>query len=244
MEPYKNHINRALFERIEAYLLHTMDDATRLAFEQEMLTDEALRNEVHLQSRLLASAEVFSHTGEKQEGTGLSRIVSIKKWMRFSSYAAAAVAVILTMWWFQRNSYTTDKIVARYFTPDTGLPVVMSGENENYHFYDGMVSYKEEDYEKAIAIWMPLYQNNPGNDTLQYYLGVAYLNGNHNQAAVDFLTPVAENESSRWQQKSLWYLALAHLKNGNKKEALSLLRKLKDHEQAARLEKDIEKLSP
>jgi len=240
MAQYRDHIEEALFERIEAYLLNTMDASARAAFERELEASETLRNEVDLQRRLTAAVEIFSDAGEQQYRDP----VVVKKASHIIWYAAAAVAAILITWFYLNNSAPSpDKIYARYFIPDAGLPVVMSSVNENYDFYDGMISYKEEDYNKAIEIWKNIYRENATNDTVQYFIGVAYLN-NNDRNAIDYLLPVAENDNSRWQSKAIWYLALAYVKYGRKEEAVTWLKKLNGDERAIQLEKDIEKISP
>lgn len=243
MKEYKEHIDQQLFEQIEAYLLNTMDTARRAAFEREMEADERLRNEVHLQRRLTATAEAFSYMGEKQEQKEQPRSAAVKRMPHFAWYAAAAVVIVAVTWFYRNSTPSAEKIYARYFIPDAGLPVVMSSANDHYDFYDGMVSYKEGDYTRAIEIWKKVYLENAANDTLQYFIGMAYLNSN-DSSTVAYLLPVAGNDNSRWQPKAIWYLALAYVKYGSKEEAALWLKKLSNDEQARLLEKDIKKLSP
>lgn len=243
MKEYKEDIDQQLFEQIEAYLLNTMDAGRRAAFEREMEADEKLRNEVNLQRRLTAVAEVYSYTGEKHKQKEQPRPAAVKKLPHFAWYAAAAVVIVLATWFYRNSTPSAEKIYARYFIPDAGLPVVMSSANDNYDFYDGMVSYKEGDYNRAIEIWKKIHHENPANDTLQYFIGAAYLNNNDSNAIASLL-PVAENDNSRWQPKAMWYLALAYVKYGRKEEAAIWLKKLSGDEQARLLEKDIKKLSP
>lgn len=234
MAHYKDHIDQRLFEQIEAYLLDKMDADTRQAFENAMQTDEALKNEVELQRLLTMGIEAYVGSREAAPPPA-----AVKKISRTWLYAAAAVAIaVMSLLWFSRS--TADREFARYFVPDDGLPVVMSGSHDNYNFYNGMVSYKEEDYSKAIHIWQ---QIQPASDTVQYYLGVAMLNNNNSKEAIPFLLKVAQNNQSAWRLKATWYLALAYLKNNATKEAVAWLRKLENHEQARQLLNDIEKIS-
>lgn len=243
MEEYREHIDQQLFEQIEAYLLNTMDAGRRAAFEREMDADEKLRNEVNLQRRLTAVTEVFSYAGEKREQREQARSAVVKKLPHFAWYAAAAVVIVAVTWFYRHSTPSAEKIYARYFIPDAGLPVVMSSANDDYDFYDGMVSYKEGNYTRAIEIWKKIYLDNAANDTLQYFIGMAYLNSN-DSSAIAYLLPVAGNDNSRWQPKAIWYLALAYVKYGRKEEAAIWLKKLSNDEQARLLEKDIKKLSP
>ncbi|MGN6438631.1 MAG: tetratricopeptide repeat protein [Agriterribacter sp.] len=235
MAHYKDHIDQHLFEQIEAYLLHKMDADARAAFEKTMQADEALKNEVALQRLLTIGIEAHALSKE-----ATAPPPPVKKINRVWLYAAAAVAVaVISLLWFSHS--TPDKIFARYFVPDDGLPLAMSGNQGLYHFYNGMVSYKEEDYSKAIDIWQ---QIQPASDTVQYYLGVALLNNNNSTAAIPPLLKVAQTNESAWHLKASWYLALAYLKNNQTANAIAWLKKLNNEERARRLAKDIEKLSP
>lgn len=241
MAKYKNDIDKELFERIEAYIRDRMDADTRVAFEKEMRSDESLNREVMLQRRLMASVEVFAFN-ENEAGKQPATAIPVRRIGPRLSYVAAAAAVVLIVLliWFNRTSKPSiESLYADHFTADAGLPVVMSSVDENYAFYDGMVSYKEGDYSGAISRWREIDNT---SDTLSYYIGVAYLNSNNAAASIEYLSPVAENGGSAWQQKAIWYLALAHLKENNTTAAIDLLNRLQDYEQAKRLKKDIENL--
>lgn len=241
MAKYRDHIDQALFERIEAYILNTMDNDSRLAFEQEMSADAVLRNEVALQQKMIAAIEVRAHYDEvKTEAEQPHPVHAMKKYNRIGWYAAAAVVTIVVTWFFQNNPSPKD-IYTAYFTADDGLPVVMSGTHEDYSFYNGMISYKEGNYSEAIEIWKSVNKN---SDTLQYYRGAAYLNNNQAAQAIEYLLPLAKDYNTTWQQKAIWYLSLAYLKQGNKTETITWLIKLKDDHQAVQLLKTLQESSP
>lgn len=241
MAKYKEAPDQATFERIEAYLNQQMNTEEREAFERELAADELLRNEVALQRRLIAAAEVFSHPAAPAASIESAPAAPVRKIRSWIWYAASVALVLLVVWVYNRKPQTADKLFAAYFIPDAGLPVVMSGGEADYDFYDGMVSYKEEDYNRAIVIWKELYKKQASNDTLRYYMGVTYLNSN-NPEAIPQLLAVAENRESSWKTKATWYLALAYLKEGRNNEAIAWLDKLKDDEQAVVLKAAIKKL--
>lgn len=239
---YKDQIDKELFERIEAYIQNRMNADDRLSFEKEMEKDEKLRNEVDLQRRLMASVEVFSHNREEPLKPELNQKAPVKKLRSAWLYAAAAaVAIILITWFYQNQSNTSEQLYANYFVPDAGLPVVMSGENDRYDFYNGMVSYKEGDYQKAIDIWENIAEP---SDTIFYFTGIANLNNKNTAASIEHLIRVAHDNKSTWNRKAMWYLALAYLKLDEKEKALDWLNKLPDDEQAKLLIRDIHKTLP
>ncbi|HRN58272.1 MAG TPA: hypothetical protein PLL71_17555 [Agriterribacter sp.] len=244
MEEYSAHIDQQLFERIEAYLLHTMDASERSRFEAAMEGDEQLRNEVRLQRKLLAAAEtVFFDHKAVQHIPAAGNAAPVKKIsFKWWHAAAAALLVAAATWFYQSTTLTPNRLFANYFHADPGLPVVMSSTTE-YGFYDGMVSYKEGDYNKAVEIWTGLMEKGLRTDTLQYYIGVACLNNNHFETAVRYLLPVAENKAGEWQEKAAWYLALAYIKTGDTPAAIKWLEPLQHNSEAQLLIKALQKIS-
>ncbi len=239
MAEYNDHIDRELFERIESYILNRMEPATRAAFEAEMENDESLRNEVALQRNLVGAVEALSFAGKTSGNTKIAPVKKISRVWLYGAAAAATVLLVLLLRFFSSPSPSADSLFAGFFEADPGLPVVMSSGDNHYDFYDGMVSYKEQDYTKALSIWKDVVTP---SDTLTYYMGMANLNSGNTRATIEYLEPIAGNDSSAWQQKAIWYLALAHLKESNTPAAIEWLNRLQDNEQAKRLKEDIENL--
>ena len=243
MEEYKEHIDQQLFEQVEAYLLNTMDASERFQFEKAMADDVQLRNEVNLQRKLVAVAQTVSF-GDKavQHITAKESIAPVKRMSLKWWYAAAAILLIAAATWFYQSiAVTPDILFAGYFHADPGMPVAMSSTGE-YSFYDGMVSYKEGNYDRAIEIWTGLKEKGLPAGTLQYYLGVASLNKNDFKSATQYLLPVAENKVGEWHDKAVWYLALAYVKSNHLTEAIKWLHQLPDDGQAKLLIKELQKL--
>lgn len=244
MEAYREHIDQQLFEQIEAYLLDTMDASERFQFETAMADDVLLRNEVNLQRKLVAAVQTASFSSNAvQYVTAKESIAPVKK-MVFKWWHAAAATLLIAAatWFYQSTTVTPDKLFAGYFHADPGLPVAMSSTNE-YGFYDGMVSYKEGNYDRAIEIWTGVKEKGLPADTLQYYLGVACLNKNDYEAAVQHLLPVAENKMGEWHDKAVWYLALAYIKSNHLPEAIKWLQQLQYNSEAQSLIKALQKIS-
>lgn len=243
MDRYRKDINQETFERIENYLMDRMDATDKHLFEEEMASDELLRNEVNLQQRLFAFVEAGSFLSDQQDGSEPSEATVKKISFRWLYAAAAILAVSLMAWWFQsRSPSTPQQLYAEYFHPDPGLPVVMSSTSE-YAFYDGMVSYKEGDYKKAITNWEQLAMKQGYTDTLRYYLGAALINNNESAKAAVMFSALAEDNHSIWKEKAIWFLALIDIKTENVREAEKWLKQLPSDDKAKRLLIDIERIS-
>lgn len=236
---YRKEISKEEFERIEAYLLNTMQAQQRLQFEEEMSGDSLLRNEVELQQKLIAAVETGAFLTPQQPDTASAQPKIRNDRFRFVWYAAAVVAVlfVISLWFSRHQQPASQRLFVTYFQPDPGLPVQMSSTSA-YIFYDGMVSYKEGDYIQAISKWEQVASEQGYSDTLHYYIGVARLNNNEPQAAQRHLTTVAAMEGA-FRQKAVWYLALSYLRTGDDISTAQWLKQIPDDERAEGLLKDI-----
>ncbi|MCU0384616.1 MAG: hypothetical protein MUE38_01220 [Flavihumibacter sp.] len=244
MEDYKDHIDQELFEQIEAYLLHSMTSEQRSRFETQLAADPSLQKELELQRQLLAITTIESFKAEQstiENSSAASKPSAIVKPISKWWWAAAALLIFFCgFWFFQNQTATPQKLANQFFSPDPGLPVTMSSSSQ-YQFYDGMVSYKEADYEKAIAIWKAIPSSNRQSDTLHYFIGVAYLNRDQYNDALQQLLPLAEG-NSKWKEKASWYLSLTYLKLNQPQKAQKWLQTIPTYPEAPELLKAINQL--
>jgi tetratricopeptide (TPR) repeat protein len=233
MAEFRKDIDQQTFERIEAYLAGRMDATERSSFEMEMAEQEWLRDEVGLQRKLMATVEAGSYLASNpfaQQAKVRPMFSKRRFW-----YVAAAIALIVSSAGLIIWQQTREKdLFARYFQSDPGLPVVMSS-SDAYDFYDGMVSYKEGQFQDAIVKWESLGEKQGFTDTLQYYVGVAQIQISKYAEAASHLQIVAENNKSAFREQATWYLALVHIKLGDKASAARWLKTIPGYEQADKL---------
>jgi len=217
-------LDRTTFEAIEAYVLDRMSDAERMAFEQRMATDHALREEVELGreniravelggvSRMLKSIAAEDAASEMSTAGG--------GWKNYLKYAAV-VAIILSgsLWLFRPSA--NERLFAEHFVPDPGLPVAM-GAADDPAFADAMVSYKEGKYAEARAKWSPLLQQEPMNDTLRYFIASAWLAEGDAPAAIPMLVALAKEPASVFHARANWFLFLAYVRTGDVAKAKAI----------------------
>lgn len=137
------------------------------------------------------------------------------RYLNLSKMAAAAAIIIAvgSIWFF--STPQNEKLYAKYFKPDPGLPTTMSS-TDNFDFYDAMVKYKHGDYNIAIKKWQTLVERKPENDTLNYFLGVAHLANKKVIEAIPFLERTVQSKDSfPLINDAHYYLGLAYLKEGN-----------------------------
>lgn len=221
------------FERIEGYILGLMTDEEKKSFEAELNLDPKLRANVEDIKVLLQEVELASLKDSMEEfhaelktSTPVVPIISKKPfvWKPLGVAASLLFLLAITLWVFLGNTTENEKLYRAYYQPDPGMVTAM-GLQSNYEFDRGMVDYKTGDYPAAIERWEKLLAEKPDNDTLNYFLGSAYLaEGNPDQAKV-YLEKTARKGSGIFQKEAFWYLGLTQVKAGNSESAKTLLEK-------------------
>ena len=220
-----SNITPELLETVERFYNGTMAQQERVAFKEKIEKDIAFKTLVEdirisvLGIETQALKEQLEDFHKEIPEHNLSDNPDVKmRLLSFSKLAIAAVIILaLGLFWFY-SSPSNERLYAKYFTPDPGLPTTMSSSN-NFMFYDAMVNYKQGDYSTAISKWRKLEQKTPNNDTLNYFLGVAHLANKNVEKAVAYLDRTTSNSESVFLQDAYYYLGLAHLKSGEIEKA-------------------------
>lgn len=225
----KNNISQELLETIERYYNNSMNDDERLVFEKKLQNDSEFKNQVEDIKIMLLGIEtqalkeqldIFHQDLPKAKKPKFKTSI-----FSHSSLAIAATLVIaLGVFWFLSGP-SNEKLYAKYFKPDPGLPTTMSS-SDDFDFYDAMVNYKHGDYEKAIEKWQVLHEKRADNDTINYFLGLAYMGNEHVSNAIPLLEKVVDTKKPfPFLNEAHYYLGLAYLKNNQTdlaKKSLSL----------------------
>lgn len=218
-------ISQELLEAIERYYNDTMTTDERLKFESRLKDDSEFKTQVEDIKTLILGIEnqslkeqldVFHDEIPKT----LPKTSSATGFFTLRKLAAAVIILLAVsgFWWF--STPHNEKLYSEFFTPDPGLPTVMSSES-NFEFYDAMVNYKQGDYKIAIQKWESI---NPKGDTLNYFLGVAHLANKNERTAIEFLEKATQNTEFTLSSEAYYYLGLAQLKEGNEDDAKASLK--------------------
>ncbi|MEM0518047.1 tetratricopeptide repeat protein [Aequorivita flava] len=168
--------------------------------------------------------EFHEHISADQKGLYIQKGAAKKTKSTTIWYSIAAVLVVLFgIFWLLQNTNSPEKIFAAHFEADPGLRTVM-GTTNNYSFYEGMVVYKREEYKEAINWWQKLLPEKANNDTLNYFLGVAYLAEGNAEKSLDYLEPSSKFNEGIFKEDAAYYTALAKIKLGQMEAAKQLLK--------------------
>lgn len=216
-------------EIFDRYLLRKMDVSERDAFEEQLTNDFKL-NETFEEYKTIVLVVEENALKEKMDdfhadlGFGKGKVVPMNKHKSFNYLMAASVALLIGLgglWFFNLQN---QNLFDEYFTPDPGLSTVM-GNSDDYEFYEAMVDYKRKNYADALKKWEILLAHKPQNDTLNYFLGSAFLANDQEELSKAYLEKAASNENSVFYSEANFYLGLVYLKMGQEDKATDFLKK-------------------
>ncbi|MFB6318426.1 tetratricopeptide repeat protein [Saccharicrinis sp. FJH54] len=227
-----HNISQKEFEQLERYILNLMDEDERQTMDAGIQSDAVLRDKVNEIRQLMEGiqeAELreimnqFHQEIEKNRSSGRKRTVFLFS-RPFAVAASVIVILALSVYLFMRPD-RNQRLFADYYRTDPGLVTAMSSSNADYEFDRGMVDFKTGDYQAAIKRWQPLLDSRPESDTLNYFIGSAYLAVRDAGSAIPKLEKVAEEMHSDFRNDASWYLALAYLLNNQNEKAINILQK-------------------
>lgn len=240
MHQEKN-ISQNTLELIERYLNNELQGQSLIDFEKKLQNDQDFRDQVDFVKNIPIGVEravlrekLESFHSEIQSQPPTIKLHHTNFFLKIAIAASFIIGFGLLFYFYQPPTY--EKLYQAYYTPDPGLPTVMSSEND-FDFYDAMVDYKRKNYDSAISKWSELYQKAPENDTLNYFLGMAWMASKEEEKALPFLEQVTKNNESVFQNDARFYTALYHVKNNNIEFAKQNLSGLTDNKAKKLLEK-------
>ncbi len=238
-------ISEEEWEEIENFLKGDLPQET-IDIMKKRLKDEPAFSEKVAHVRLLMTGirEVALEADLKKirlpHGENVVHRIPNKKQYYFRWMAAAAIiAVVSAIAYFNVFTNSEHRLFSKYYFPDSGL-VSSMGVSDNYDFDVAMINYKSGKYDQSIVEMKKLLLFNPNNDTLNYFIGNSFLALDKVDSAISYLKVVAVNNQSAFAKDANWYLGLAYLKLKQKEKAALFISR-SDNEKKDELLKRISK---
>ena len=211
---------------INKYFENTLSEAELKAFNTLLLNDNDFKEEFEFQKELRDTLVLNDREELKKE---IQNWDTTKNKPRFKPWLIAACILILlgSSWqlFFNSQSNSTEDLYASYFEPYRNIvqPIVR-GEHKEDLKSKAFEAYEAKDYENAILHFNEILNEEP-NATISFYKANTLLQLNKANEAIILLEANVKNPDTL-QDRNLWYLALAYLKENNvdaSKKTLKLL---------------------
>lgn len=238
MNNEKKPITQEEWEYIEDYLSESHPPMVMKEIERKIAEDASFADAVQeVKSTIYTVQEiVLSEKMNEWHQTVSTHDHVIPMRQNFTSKALIAASLLLLIalgtWWMIRPSHE-EKLFAKYYHPDPGLPTLMS-LSEQYEFDKAMVDYKSKDYDKALQSFQNLLIENPNNDTLNFFIAQIFLAQNQAEKAIPYFEKVISDSNSIFTKDAYWYLGLEMLRQQRKDIALKYIHQ-SEHERKQEL---------
>ena len=182
--------------------------------------------------RLKNMLEQEEQNWQKQEGQeSFDKKQTISRRWFLITLSAAIVALVL--WWLGREQKKRKPPVfqAWFEVHPNNLVQLERSPNEDDLLQESFMAYKNNDHEKAIALFDQLMSTSP-DDNLRFYKANSLLALGRAEETVVVFKELTESDSTIYKAQSEWYLALAYLQLGDlarTKKALGNIRSKTTH---------------
>ena len=153
-----------------------------------------------------------------------TKIISIGPWL----VAASVIFLLgLSMWFLLFNStdLNTDQLYAANFEPyDNVVHPIERGNSVTDLKTKAFTAYEEADYNLALELFKEL-QVQQSDPSIPFYKAIVLMQLQKYQDAIPILESYINN-NGQLKDRATWYLALAHLKQGDISESTIQLKKL------------------
>jgi tetratricopeptide (TPR) repeat protein len=242
----KSQISPEDFELIENYLDGSLDASTRVVVESRLNHDVDFRinfEDVQVLREGIQRAALRENMNVFHENLPEIQYSKLRTSPLYWAVAASISLLILAgIWWTKPLTSQQEKIFQSYYHTDPGLISTMSSGGD-YEFDRGMVDFKVGDYSGAANRWDKLFIESPTSDTLNYFLGLSYLELEDLEKSKKLLSNVAETSGSYFNKDANWYLGLIMIKEGQYEAAIPYLKasgREESHALISKLVKEVE----
>ena len=223
-------------KEISKYLSGEMDAQTEKEFEQKLSNNTALRNEYELHKEIQNALgeedimELREKLGEYGPSTRQKKRFRLKWGDALTAAALVTLFIGIGMLWMYHSQITNpDELYASYFEPYPGIYSQRSidADSESGTLKQkAFLAYEQENWEKAQNHFDELLLLQPEKAEYDFYAGMLDLKLNDTPEAINHFHTVLDKADPLLEDQTIWYIALAHLKEKNIEKSVEYLQKI------------------
>jgi len=215
---------------IEDYIEGNLQATYLERIENELIQNSDLRKEVLLRKQvneslaekdILALRKKLGNVEDESKIRDLKSVVpdSKTRLLRFIRNSVAVVVLIICGITFNNfwHNTTGDVYNTNFETPSVGPE--RSTESDFQLLSEGHSNYSQQEYLKAIPIYLQVIDKNSDDFVARFFLGASYQNINEFNKAINEYGKVIAHGNNQFIEEAEWYRALCYLKIGEKKNA-------------------------
>jgi hypothetical protein len=213
-------------DKCDSYLNDALPPEERQQFDEELARNEELRDDFLIYKE---SIEIIQLSGLRRDLNNII-LTSSTPVQRHHLYSnpivwtsiAAGILLVIFIFFDREGKKSPEKLFSLYYKPYPDVVTLRSGKPD---FILALSAYSEGEFLQANESFIKL---GVTNDTLLFYRAQCNLALDKPDSTILLLNKISP--SSIFEQQVTWYLALAHIKKGEAKAAISYLRKIKKKE--------------
>lgn len=228
-------------DTIHTYLKGRMDQETLQKFEEALLNNKELTDEVQWHKDfqdilLLAEKEdlqehvqqlIEKEKNQDNSKSNETKVVPLPSFWkanrRYLSIAALLAIVFAISFLFFSNE--SKPLFAKHLeTPYFSSPENTRGGAK----IDWIKAYQNRDYPQVVTLLQQLEQKSELSNEQKLYMGLAHLyqEDNHTTKAIQYLKAIQQKNPTLYNSTCNWYISLAYLKDGQKEKAKEYLQEI------------------
>lgn len=247
-------------ELIDDYLLGKLEGKALDDFEKRLKKDKSFAKKVELHKLIIEGIiesedqriqDIMDQADEELAGPLKRKVLFLKNY-RYAAFILVLLAIGAYFLFF--NESKTERLFSEYFSPYKNDLITYTRGNkipadfnelsqESYNkVVSGMKAYDNGQYKKAADLFGQVIEKYSSQPELIFYLSISQLEIDEPQKAVNNLFYLQNLPDFRYKYETVWYLALAYLKKGNKNEALIYLSKIPEQSKYTKQASEIKQI--
>ncbi len=225
---------------ISKYLVGELDPGEMARFEEALLEDHELQEELELYREVdeaLADTEVLELRAQLDElheelTPQLERITKkpAKRVLRYAVAASVAVVMSLGTYSLFFKKVSDNRIVSQFYKPyDVTLVNRSANSNLDATLRSALLKYENREYNEAIGLFQKALEINPKMIASNLYTGISYFEIQKYHEADQSLSKVIEQNDNLYIEQAEWYLGFCYLRLGEQEKAYEQFASLAGH---------------
>ncbi|MDP4184605.1 MAG: hypothetical protein Q8862_05520 [Bacteroidota bacterium] len=225
-------------EEIEGYLENELSAEMMASFEDELMYNPGLEEEVNLYDEInqaIAESDVMDLRAkledirgieeQKPKTRGISRFLHVRNsWKVAAACVVVSLALSGTMQYFSYQG--TGDLYGEFYSKYQPSGVFRSGSASESVLVKALQKYNEQRYNEALSLFKIVIRQNANDPTGNFYTGMSYQELKQYQKAIYHYDKVIRNQDNLFVEQAQWYMGLCLLQTNDKKRAAYVFGKI------------------